>query len=76
MTKLNVLHCIPSSKWCSSVCREQLLYVFFYFKMKQSMQSNQCKKACNFWAKLCEKAFLSNLIPIYLFTSLTCKQKL
>lgn len=89
---LNLIHykfIVKLAKWLNSmfcivylhlndaqVFAENNYYMVFYFKMKQSMQSNRCKKACNFWAKLCEKAFLSNLIPIYLFTSLTCKQKL
>lgn len=75
LAKVNVLNCIPSSKWYSSVCREQLLHGI-YFKMKQSIQSNQWKILLLLSSlMLGERAFLSNLIPLHLFKSLAYKQK-
>lgn len=59
------------------VFAENNYYMVIYCKMKQSIQSNQCKILLLLSSlMLGERAFLSNLIPLHLFKSLACKQKL
>lgn len=49
--------------------------LFLYFKMKKFVQINQGEKLLLLGILVLLSAFLSNLIPLHLFKSLTCKQR-
>lgn len=53
----------------AQVFAENNYYMFFYFKMKLSMQSNQWKPACNFWVKLWKS--ISFKLNSYIFVDIT-----